>query len=176
MPQVPRTPSAPADSPAESIDSFAANYLINCTGTENPLLEGPSLRSFCECTAGNLKNKLSITEAKSIGQQTPEGQSARTRMLTDVYAPCMQYPVHALIYKNCISKPEVQAAAPAPEATCNCMAGGMAKYVAQYGPATIEQSVKINPDSADPLESLTNSPEFDAESRRVLMGCILGKQ
>ncbi len=175
MQQMP-TPQA-AQTEKESIESFAKRYNENCLKKKNEILKGDDLRMLCACTASKLQEKMTVEEVETMTTDTPEGQVQRNRMVTDVYAPCMEYPSRALLMNQCNSyqdklKQTQGGQAINGEAICGCLAQNMAAYVAVNAQPILAQKLAANPSDMDPLGAFLNSPEYQAQVNATFTGCI----
>jgi hypothetical protein len=176
MQQMP-TPQAAPQAAQESIESFAKRYNENCLKKKNDILKGDDLRMLCACTASKLQEKMTVTEVETMTTDTPEGQVQRNRMVTDVYAPCMEYPSRALLMNQCNSyqdklKKAQSGQAINGEAICGCLAQNMAAYVAVNAQPILAQKLAANPADMDPLGAFLNSPEYQAQVNATFTGCI----
>lgn len=176
MQQMPTPPAAAQPAP-ESIESFAKRYNENCLDKKNDIIKGDDLRMLCACTASKLQEKMTVTEVETMATDTPEGQVQRNRMVTDVYAPCMEYPSRALLMSQCKSyqdklKKTAGGQAINGEAICGCLAQNMAAYVAVNAQPILAQKLAANPTDMDPLGAFLNSPEYQAQVNATFTGCI----
>lgn len=171
-------PQAAPEAPMETIESLAKRYNENCLKKENAVLKGDDLRMLCACTASKFQEKMTVQEVHTMATDTPEGKVQRNRMVTDVYAPCMEYPSRALLMSQCASYQEnLKKTMPAGqtvngEAICGCLAQNMAAYVAVNAQPILAQRLAANPDDMDPLSEFLNSREYQSQVNSTFMGCI----
>jgi hypothetical protein len=174
--QMPSPQTAP-QAEKESIESFAKRYNENCLKKKNEILKGDDLRMLCACTASKLQEKMTVAEVETMTTDTPEGQVQRNRMVTDVYAPCMEYPSRALLMNQCASyqeklKKTAGGQSINGEAICGCLAQNMAAYVALNAQPILAQKLAANPADMDPLGAFLNSQEYQAQVNATFSGCI----
>jgi hypothetical protein len=164
--------SVPKETPTETINDFSARYYQKCLAKKDKIIAGANQQMLCACSAQKLVEQMTIEDVKTMATVTPEGQFQRNRMLLQVYAPCMEYPARALLHENCVNGANIKKKLPNYEQVCNCMADGMAQYVAQNGPSIIAKSLRDNPNDLNPLSNLMNSPDFQAKAQAELSTCI----
>lgn len=168
------TPEAPAagDAPEETMESFAERYNENCMKKKDPVLKGEPLRMLCACSASKLQEAMTVAEVKAMMTDTPEGLTQRNRMAIHVYAPCMQYPVRAMLYNNCSENKEVLGQYKNAGQICTCMADDMADFIQKNGPTMLAQNLANNPNDPDPLAQLMQGKDFQSRTQASFMACV----
>lgn len=170
--QTPAAPVTPTLATRTPISSDQANgYYNNCLAQKSATFTASGQQMLCACTAAQMQKEMSVEEVQLMSQNTPEGQAMRDKMTLYVYAPCMKYPTHDLIYSRCINDPQIKAAAKNAEALCQCMGDGMADFIDQKGPENLVASMRQNPGDLDPLGTLMNSDAFTQASQQVMQTC-----
>lgn len=159
---------------AENMDSFSKRYYTNCMSKKDNILKGDNQKKLCSCSAEHMNKSMTVENIKAMSMNSKEGESQRRRMLLEVYAPCIQYPASALLYENCISGNDVKTKLPDYQRVCGCMATNMGFYINKNGPAAIADSIAKNPNDQNPLASLMNSAEFQAQAQAELLKCVTG--
>lgn len=167
--QQPGMAPAPGRTPIsnEQANSYYDNCLMQKSGSFTP--QGQQM--LCACTAAQMQKVLSVEDIQTMSTNTPEGQSLRDKMTLYVYAPCMKYPTHDLIYTRCMGDAQIKAAVPNPDALCKCMGDGMASFIEQRGPEQLMTALRQNPGDLDPLGTLMNSDAFTQQSQTVMQSC-----
>lgn len=163
-PQMPttRTPITP---------QIAQSYYQNCLAApSNPPLSPSTRDIFCQCTSTYIQRNISYEEMAMANQATPAGNAIRQKILLQVYAPCMEFPVRELIHGECSAKPQL-AAQPH---ICPCVSKHVAQYMAQSAQQNLAGLMKAGQDLADPMNALMESAAFQQAQQSIAMKCMTG--
>ncbi|GJL84618.1 MAG: hypothetical protein DHS20C02_03930 [Micavibrio sp.] len=147
-------------------------YYKNCIAQKNATLSTESQELLCSCTSVKMADEMSVEEIQTMFEDTPAGQKMRNVMLVSVYAPCMKFPAHDLLYKNCTEDKAVSQNLKKSQAVCECLATNMADYTTENAPAVISKALKKNPENVDPLALLFDDLHFNSQSKTVLTRCL----
>lgn len=158
--------------PQATIEDYANRYYENCLTQKHPLLKDDNLELLCSCTAAQLPKAMTVDQIRQMKDDTAEGQYQRNRMMLFVYAPCIEHPTRALVLDQCMNDPKVQTGIKNFKTVCNCLADGMAAFMKERAPSTIETAIKFNEKDIDPLRKLLESTAFDEMSRAKMGECI----
>jgi len=154
--------------------AFAEAYFQNCMTQQTDMLSPDSQELLCACSSANLQaGKMSVAEISLMQDNSAQGQRMRNKMLTEIYAPCIEYPTHDLILKNCLSDPKVEAVTGNGSKICGCMAGKVSRHLAANAQDIIRAELAKNPNNMDPLGIFLNSAAYEQEAQKALMACIL---
>lgn len=159
--------SAPRD-----INEFANAYYNNCLKKQHPLLDADSQEDLCACTAANIPQTMSVENMKAMQNADDEGRLQRSRMLMFVYTPCIEYPTRSLILNQCLNNPDVAGKIKNYQQICSCLGDGMAEFMRDEAPRFIENEIRKNPDSVDPLGYMMRTPLYQNRSEYYLRQCI----
>lgn len=142
-------------------------YLGNCMSQPSPTMDTtPQKREFCECTALQMQKHITVED---IAAQSGNDQAARdslNKTITQVYSPCIQYPIYALVMKRCMADANVT-----DKSACTCSAKKMAEYTAQEAQGKLPAILAANPNVTDPSEALMGTPEFEAAQKQIADTC-----
>ena len=166
---------APAEKPApepQSINDFANVYYKNCLAQDHPTLKEDQLTMLCACTAANIPGTMTVQNMRDMQTNTAEGQTQRARMLMFVYTPCIEFPTKALVMQQCLSDPKVKSGMKHYYKVCDCLSDGMAKFMKERAPKTVETALNRNKTDLDPLRLLLESPAFEEESKYHMTTCV----
>jgi len=156
----------------KTITEYANAYYKNCRKQDHPLLKGESLDILCSCTAAQIPDVMTLEQWRSMGQDNPEGQLQRNRMLMFIYTPCIKYPTRALIMDKCMNDAKVKATMRRYPKVCACLADDMALYMDENAMHTVEQALARNQKDLDPLASLLESRSFERRSEYAMSQCV----
>jgi hypothetical protein len=123
---------------------------------------------FCQCTAQFMQRNLTMEDLKAMGGKGQTQRNAMNKMVTGVYAPCMEFPVRDMIQKQCmtdVKQPPV----------CQCLSKNMAAYTAKSAQTTLGKVLAKTPNAFDPMGAIIDSPEFQAQQKQITMQCLTGK-
>lgn len=153
---------------------MARKYYENCKSRPDPMkvMSEQSRDNLCSCTATRLMSAMTVEDIKIMGGNDQPARNALNKMLTAVYAPCMEFPARDLVYANCVANAQLKAAASNIEGLCGCVAGQAAQYIAANGPGIMQQELMKNPNVTDPLGPLMQSQGFTQASQAFTMQCL----
>lgn len=123
---------------------------------------------FCECTGQFMARNLTMEDLKVMNGKGQTQRNAMNKMVTGVYAPCMEFPVRDLIAQQCmtdVKQPKI----------CSCLSKNMAAYTAESAKTTLASVLAKHPNAFDPMGALIESPEFQAKQKEISMQCLTGK-
>lgn len=124
-----------------------------------------SSKSYCACTAGQMKNWISQENIKAMGGQDQAARDVINKVLVNVNAPCTRFPIHDMVYKECTRKMNG-------ESTCQCLASGIASYLEGQSETLMGKILAANPNAYDPLGEIMNSAEYQQQEKAIAMSCI----
>ncbi len=150
---------------------IAQTYYQQCLmAPSNPPLSASTRDIFCQCTAMYVQKNISYEEMGLANQASATGHAIQQKILLQVYAPCMEFPVRELIQGECAAN---QALAAQPH-ICPCVSKNMAKYTAQSAQANLGAMLKTGQALGDPMNALLDSPEYQKAQQDVAMKCMTG--
>ena len=113
---------------------------------------------------------MSVEELRASANQDQSGRDATNKIIINVYAPCMEFPVRDLVFQKC-QKDAFQAG----QKICSCLANNMASYVRQRAAADLPAILAQNPNAFDPMNAIVTSPSYEQKEKRIALGCIQGE-
>src|SRR5690606_17950523 len=127
--------SLPAYAQTAVSKEMANAYYNDCAAKADPRFSPDSLSAFCSCTSVQIMEKMSVEEVQTMGQNTQEGRNMLNKMLLDVYAPCMQYPVEDMVAGECLTDKKVETLGWQGDkrALCGCMAAKTGAWFSTAG-------------------------------------------
>ena len=156
----------------KSVQDYANDYYQNCLKQEHPVLKGEDLQLLCGCTSAKFAENMTLKQIQVMNTDTKEGLYQRNRMMMFVYAPCIEFPTHALLLHQCMNDTKVRYTMKHPAKTCECLASGVAQDMKERAPDVIKNALALNPKDLDPLALLMNSNAFESRSRYHTQACI----
>ncbi len=147
-------------------DDIAKNYFNNCvTGAiKEGTMTADTRQRYCACTAMNMQSSMTQEDLSALSYKDEKARLVLNKILTDVNAPCMQYPVHDMIAKKCmvdLNNPPI----------CGCLSRKMGQYTAQQAQKMMPQLLADNPDLFDPLTPIMESQEFEQTQKGIALSC-----
>ncbi len=158
-------PSAKAQTSVSS--EMARDYITNCNKQTDERMSKETQDIFCRCTALQMQKNISVEDMQAMSSGD---RDAANKILINVYAPCMEFPVRDLIFNKC-RKDAYQAG----KQICDCMATKVAAYTAEQAQEQLENILKYNPDVYDPMQEIIESNGFQKYEKRVVLECIQEK-
>ena len=160
--------SAAAQTPVS--DDTAARFYENCMKKPEGTMSAGTQDIFCQCTAYHTQKNLTMEDMQAMQDPSPAGRLALNKVLLDVYAPCMEFPVRDLIYNKCMENDFQRK-----EGICSCLADKMGRYTADSAQARLKDVLAQDPNIYDPMGPIVNSPDFAQREKRLALDCIQGK-
>jgi hypothetical protein len=170
-PTSPATPSAgftpvPKDKANTYFESCAAQPPQGFSSAD-------SQRIFCACTAARMTQFYSMEDMQAAFSPDPAvARPAYNRMITEVYAPCMDTPAYEYYHKQCITNPDT-AKYGNPQIVCKCLAEKVAAHLKYSGPQVFTELLQRNPNLQDPMAALTADPSFNKFAQDRLLSCVM---
>lgn len=145
----------------------AQTYTQNCEATRDPRMLNDTQEIFCQCTAMQMQKSYTMEDMQNLSKQDATGRAAVNKMLLNVYAPCMEFPVRDLIYAKCKAD-----AYQAQQGICECLSKRMAGYMTAESQKLLGGILQRNPNIIDPITEIMASPEFAQKEKRIVLDCI----
>jgi hypothetical protein len=167
----------PAVARATPISKATANaYYSNCMKQADPRLSPQNQQALCACTSSQMMQSLTMEDMQAMGQKTAAGNAALNKMLINVYAPCITYPVQDLLNSQCMSDPKVKAIGSAMNMgrLCGCMSKRTGDWYAVQGRALMAQILAQNPNVVDIITPVMQSKQFNDQAYANLRACLKG--
>ena len=146
-------------------NEFAQTFYSNCLAQNGRGMTNDTKDIFCSCAAYQMQQSLNIEDIQQLNSPDAKLQRmASNKIILDVYAPCMEFPVRGLIFNNCKKQN-------APQAACECLANKMGKYTAGSAQQLLYDVLERNPHITDPMGPIVNSPAFQKKQQEIAMEC-----
>ncbi len=146
---------------------MAQTYMANCVSNQDPRMSPETQGIFCQCTVNRMQKTISVEEMKIMAQQTQNSIAIQNKVLTQVYAPCMEFPVRDLIFNKCQTDTYQSK-----QGICMCMSGRMATFVSTESQRLLGSILQRTPNLADPIGAIMETPEFTQKEKRIVLECI----
>lgn len=156
----------------------ANNFYLACRSAPDPRMTPETQNAMCACNAAMLMEKMSVEEVDTMKEQSQAGRDMLNKMLLEVYAPCMNYPVQDLIEAECLRNENISKAgiSMSKEHICSCTANKMAEWFAKDGLELMRTTIKQHPNITDPIGPVMESQAFKSQSYSTLTSCLTGRQ
>lgn len=154
-------------------DETSNAFFNSCVQKRDERMTEQNQTKFCACSAAKMQENMSLEETRAMFQPGQQGRLMLNKMLTEVYAPCMNFPVQDLITANCMNDPKVASFSkdnnPAP--LCTCMGKETGNWFAANGPQLLARILADNPNVTDPITPVMESNVVKQQSFKFLMRC-----
>lgn len=157
-------------------NKIANEYFNNCMKQKAQGLDAHNQELLCGCTAVEMQNSMSMSDLQNLGKTDETGLAARNKMVMDVYAPCIQYPVSSLVKAKCLQDNRIGMYSRNARSLCECAGVGVGSYLHKNARDEIAKAFAENPQAQDPLGALMNSQAFTNKAQQILMGCVAQTQ
>jgi hypothetical protein len=167
----------PLPSRAQAVDKATANaYYKNCLAQSDPRFTPQNQQALCACTAAKMTESMTVQDMQLLGQQTPAGNAALNKMVLNVYAPCITYPVQDLLNNQCLTDPKIKAigAMMDMKTLCGCMSKKTGAWYATQGRSLMADILAKNPNVTDIVTPVMESKAFQAQAYENLRACLKG--
>lgn len=142
-----------------------------CLKRPTPTMTGETLNTFCQCTALHTQKNMTMEEIRAQAGTDQAARNALNKVITHVYAPCMQFPVRALIEKKCAANKEIKN-----PKVCACSADKMSQYTQREAQIQLPRLFAENPNIADPNEAFMGSASFRQAEEQIADFCVKSNQ
>ncbi len=166
--------AAHAQTPIDS--TTAKTYYANCMAKGDPRLTAESHEALCACTAAAMQKSMTVEDVQEMNASTPESRDKLNKMLTEVYAPCMSYPVQDLVTAQCQQDEKIKLMGLKDMGgLCSCMGKRTGDWFSTAGRSLMAEVLKANPTITDPVGPVMESKAFQQQAYQNLMTCVQGK-
>ncbi len=149
----------------------------DCRAVPYKALSDETNELFCACKAAGLQEKMTPADLATMDEKSKAGRKKYDFMLTDIVAPCMEYPTQELMKLKCETDPYINRLYSYPDGqatVCGCVGDRMAKYAADSGMFVMIQVLKEKPEIIDPVPAFLEQANLRLEYTRALIGCRSG--
>lgn len=155
------------------INEISEEYYKNCIKDKHPILTDLAAESMCLCTSAGLVEKMSLAEIQFMEEKdSTRGKKARQRMLDDVYAPCMEYPVRDTVYERCMEDIDFRKrAGKDADGICSCAADTIEAYTARDSKKFLAEIMEKNPETKNPMGDFLESDLFMGLNMKWIVHC-----
>ena len=146
---------------------MAEKYFSNCVSgaQKDGTMTAENQKRYCACTAMNMQKSMSQEDLSILSSPDKSIQrQSVNKILIDVNGPCMQYPIHDLINKKCMTDLKN-------EAICSCLSTRMGQFTKQQSQKMMPQILADNPEIFDPLTPIMESQEFQKTQQQIALYC-----
>lgn len=157
---------------------MANAYYENCTSKQDPRMSPQSQQAMCACTSVKMMENLSVQDIAVMGQNNQAGRNMLNKMMLDVYAPCMQYPVEDMISVSCLKDDKIDKMNLRMDKNklCSCMAKRTGIWFQESGRDLMANLLAVNPNITDPISPVVDSAEFQKASYHSLTTCMKSRE
>lgn len=146
----------------------AAKYYQSCMARSaaDQTMSAETKDKYCQCTAIEMKRSMTMEEVKATTGNDQAARNAINKVMTRVYAPCMQHPVRDLIAQSCATKitnPKI----------CSCVSENMAAYTTREAQTQLPAILAANPNVTDPTKAFMESSAFEQNQKQIAMKCAM---
>lgn len=158
---------SPASAQTPVTAQMAQQYANDCINQPQVTMDKATITQFCQCTAAQIQQHITLEDIRAQSGNDQAARIALNKTVTQVYAPCIRYPVRALVMRRCANEPQT-ANNPA---LCNCSADGLANYTQIEAPRQLLGLFAQNPNITDPSTAFMSTPQFQAAEKQIAENC-----
>ncbi len=149
-------------------------YYNNCMLTPDKRMSKDTHMMLCSCTSVKMMETMTIEDIQVMAQQSQAGRDMLNKMLLNVYAPCMNFPVQDLVELECLQDKKIDMAGVKMDrsALCHCVAKKTGTWFSSTGTALMAKVIAKNRNITDPIGPVMDSPDFRRESYDNLISCL----
>lgn len=166
---------SPASAETPVSNQQANAFYRHCITQSAPRLSESSQDALCSCTTVKMQETMQVEYIDIMKENTPRGQAMLNYMLLNVYAPCIAYPAHDLVYQKCLTDSSIDALdlKADREGLCSCMAERTGLWLSKEGQDIMTELLIDNPDLPDPISPVIESDVFQKSSYQNLVACLV---
>lgn len=153
--------------------ALVLRYYDRCMEKRDPSVSWETQQKSCACMADETRKSMSPDEIAFMAGADGRPVS-KARVFTDVYGPCLRYPVAEYAYFSCYNNRGYQLVRKdirELETFCACISEKMEDYAAETGAAQTGALLLKTPDMEDPVAALMNGADYKNEFERVRKNC-----
>ena len=164
----------PAFAETSISDQQANAFYRHCMTKGDPRLSEHSQDALCSCTAVKMQEAIRPEYLDIMKENNPRGRAMLNYMLLNVYAPCIAYPAHDLVYRNCLTDVSIDTLdlKADRDGLCTCIAERTGIWLSKEGQGIMTELLIDNPDMADPISPVIESDFFKKASYQNLVACL----
>lgn len=150
-------------------------YYANCAAMRDERMSEQTQQAFCACTSARIIEAMTMEELTVMYEQSQDGRNMLNKMLTEIYAPCMNFPVQDLVYDNCMKDDKLNSLNlkdPRMYELCGCMSMLSGEWFADKGGSLMASILEKDPNVTDPLGPIMDSKEFQSKSYEFMTRCM----
>jgi len=159
--------AAPALAGTPITEESALKYYDNClvNAEKDGTMGEESRKSYCFCTANQMKNTMSQEDLSAMGSKDPErARAAVNKVIVDVNTPCTQYPLHDKVYNQCMTTV-------GNEATCSCLSRNISAYIKEKSKEMMAKILRQNPNIYDPMGAIMETEDYKSAEQKIALDC-----
>ena len=147
-------------------NEMADKYFSSCVdgAKKEGTMSGEGGNKYCACTAMNMQKSMTQEDVTDLSGTGQKQRNALNKMLLDVNGPCMQYPVHDMLLKQCLVDVKNKA-------ICSCLSTKMGDFMADISKRMMPELLEDNPNLFDPMTPIIESPEFQQRQQQIAISC-----
>lgn len=151
-------------------NDMAVKYYDQCltNSAKDGTMYEENAKAFCQCTAQNMKNRLSQEDLNLLQEQGQGARDVVNRILIYVNGPCMSYPINDLVLRKCINDI-------GNDKTCACLSKGISTYITSESQKLMAGILERDPNIADPLGAIMDSAAYKMQENKIAMQCAMGQ-
>lgn len=156
---------------------MANSYYANCLDKRDERMTEDSQKAMCACTAAKMMESMTVEDMTVMSSDTPDSRLMLNKMLIEVYAPCMSFPVQDLVETQCLNDEKVATIGfrQTKKSLCHCMAEKTGQWFTTRGKYLMFELLQKNPNITDPISPVMESKSFKEESYSNLRACLKGE-
>ncbi len=159
-------PQASAAGGTRITDAQTQQYYQTCVSNsqQDQVMKPETKKVLCQCTALHMQQSLTIEDITAMSGNDQPARNALNKMITGVYAPCMEFPVRDLIAGSCdkeVKNPKV----------CSCVSDKMAAFTTREANRLLTEVFAKNTNITDPMGAIMETEEFKNQEKQMAMAC-----
>ena len=154
-------------------NGMAKAYYQNCVSRDDKRMSDSAQDLLCTCTAAKTQEKMSVEEIFAMKKEPGPGRIEYDKMLKEVYAPCMQFPIEETLYHECTNDREIKEFMLRDVSKlCRCTSKRAAEYVDAEGSYIMSYLLRNTPNIVDPLNYILGDSSFRKHAYQYLYSCL----
>ena len=150
---------------------IALRYYDDCNKYKEGVLSAAEQDMFCSCISNGIDLGLSTEEAKLLYDESRKGQRARDKMMLEIYAPCMKFPIRDTVINTCRTSKAMDGY-PQKKTLCECQANMLTQHVGIISENLVQGALQSEKWYKDPIGNYLQSQDFRSSADGYLQRCI----
>ncbi|QQG35570.1 MAG: hypothetical protein HYS17_08555 [Micavibrio aeruginosavorus] len=156
---------------APATKAQANSFFESCLIGKPPFVSNDAIMTLCACYSASVMETLSAEDIANIG--SPDSDPLRRKILTDIYAPCVENVIAEILRDECLNDPKVRDLEGRynTQDICSCAAHQTHLWTEGKGKNLMTEGLQGNPAPEQPLMLILSHPLLVSQKTGNMVAC-----